>query len=121
MGRVRCIKNPMENDQTAELLGQRIRGLRKAKGLTQEDLGAKCGVNYKYVGAIERGEENPSLSTLEKMAKGLGVEIYDLFRFHHEEKDPVKLKKELINNIKRIAKEETETLQTILKLVNALR
>jgi len=111
----------MENEKTAELLGWRIRTLRKAKGLTQEDLGGRCGINYKYVGAIERGEENPSLSILQKIAKGLGVEILELFRFHHEERDPAKLKKELVTTINRIAKEEGDKLQLILKVVNALK
>lgn len=111
----------MENENIAGLLGRRIRALRKAKGLTQEDLGGKCGINYKYVGAIERGEENPSLSVLQKIAKGLGVEIMELFRFHPEEKDPAKLKKELMTIIDRMAKEDKEKLQMIFRIVNALK
>lgn len=112
----------MENDRTAEFLGRRIRALRKSKGFTQEELGAECEINYKYLGAIERGEENPSLSILQKIAKGLGVEILELFRFHHEERDPAKLKKEVLDAINRIAKEEgEEKLRVILKVVNALR
>jgi transcriptional regulator with XRE-family HTH domain len=108
-------------NETAALLGRRIRALRKSKGLTQEELGAECGINYKYVGAIERGEENPSLSILLRVSKGLGVEILELFRFSHEQRDPAKLKKELIDTINQIGKDEREKLQLILKLVNVLR
>ena len=90
-------------------------------GLTQEGLGATCGINYKYIGAIERGEENPSLSVLQRIAGGLEVEIMELLRFQHEEGDPAKLKKDLIDIINHFGKQDKERLQLILKIVNALR
>ena len=111
----------MKKIKTAELLGHRIRALRKAKkpkGLTQEELGAACGINYKYIGAIERGEENPSISVLQKIAEGLGVEIYELFRFKQEEIDPAKLKKMVADLIK---DEDVERLQLIVKLIGAVK
>jgi transcriptional regulator with XRE-family HTH domain len=111
----------MEPREVAQLLGRRIRALRKAKGLTQEGLGDKSSINYKYLGAVERGEENPSLSTLQKIADGLEVDILELFRFHHEETDQAKLKKELVGLINQIEKEEGEKLGLILRLVKALR
>ncbi len=114
----------MKKIKVAELLGHRIRALRKAKkprGLTQEELGNSCGINYKYIGAIERGEENPSLSVLQKIAEGLEVELFDLFRFHHEEKDSAKLKRALIEIINRIEKEDVEKLRLLATVVHALK
>jgi transcriptional regulator with XRE-family HTH domain len=108
----------MRGMKVAELLGRRIRALRKSKGLTQEQLGAACGVNYKFVGGIERGEENPSLSILQKISEGLGMEVIELFRFHHEESDADKLKKMITDIIK---DEKSERLQLILKIISALR
>lgn len=110
----------MKKAKTAELLGQRIRTLRKSKPLTQEELGAQCGVNYKYIGAIERGEENPALSILEKTAEGLGVEVGDLFRFYPEETDPAKLKRTLLSLITQIGKEESKKLKLLLKIARVL-
>jgi len=66
-------------------LGMRIRQLRKIKGWTQEKLAEKAGMDYKYLGAIERGEKNLTLANIEKIAKGLGVEIYQLFLFSLKE------------------------------------
>ena len=43
--------------------------------MTQEQLGEKAGVDYKYLGGIERGERNPSAENLAKIAKALGVKI----------------------------------------------
>ena len=60
-------------------LGKRIRTLRKLKALTQEELGEKAGISYKFVGEIERGEVNPSLDSLVRIANALGVKAGDLF------------------------------------------
>lgn len=56
------------------VLGDNIRRLRKAKGLTQEQLAHEAGMAMRYVAGVERGEENPSLRFLIKMADALGVE-----------------------------------------------
>lgn len=66
-------------DDIQEGLGKRIRTLRKSKALTQEELGEKAGLSYKFVGEIERGEVNPSLDSLVRIAKALGVKAGDLF------------------------------------------
>ena len=63
------------------LLGRRIRTIRKAKGWTQEELGSKADISYKFVGEIERGQQNPSFDTLVKIADALEIELFDLFRF----------------------------------------
>ncbi len=62
-------------------LGVRIRQLRKIKGWTQEVLAEKADMDYKYLGAIERGEKNLTLTNIERIAKGLGIEVYQLFLF----------------------------------------
>ena len=60
-------------------LGKRIRTLRKSKAFTQEELGEKAGLSYKFVGEMERGEVNPSLDSLVKIANALSVKVGDLF------------------------------------------
>jgi transcriptional regulator with XRE-family HTH domain len=72
------------DDNSQDLLGRRIRTLRTQKGWTQQHLGDVADVNYKFLGEIERGSQNPSLTVLEKIAKALGVELYELFRFEQE-------------------------------------
>ena len=58
----------------AVIVGANIRRLRKAKGLTQEQLAHESGVAMRYVAGVERGEENPSLKFLVKIAEALGAE-----------------------------------------------
>jgi transcriptional regulator with XRE-family HTH domain len=60
------------------IVGANIRRLRKAKGLTQEQLAHEAGMAMRYVAGVERGEENPSLRFLVKIAEALGTEPADL-------------------------------------------
>ena len=60
------------------LVGKKLNQLRNNKGLTQEDLAYKAGLNRAYVGYIERGERNPSTETLAKIAKALRTSLKDL-------------------------------------------
>lgn len=55
------------------LAGKNIRRLRKAAQLTQEELAAEVGVDMRYLGGIERGQENPSLAVVARIAKALRV------------------------------------------------
>ncbi len=55
-----------------ETLGQRLRRLRKERGLSQRDL-ARAGVSYAYVSRIEKGTRQPSVKVLRRLARALGV------------------------------------------------
>lgn len=60
-------------------LGKTIQVLRRQKELTQEELAEKVGVDRSYMGFIERGERNPTLDKIEKIARALGVSMKKLF------------------------------------------
>jgi transcriptional regulator with XRE-family HTH domain len=60
-------------------LGTRIRNLRVQANISQEKLGYISGLHRTYVGAIERGERNPSVLSLKKIADALHVTVRDLF------------------------------------------
>ncbi|MEG6589304.1 helix-turn-helix transcriptional regulator [Paenibacillus barengoltzii] len=59
-------------------LGNRIRAIRNAKGLTQQNLADLSGLDYRYIGAIERGERNFSIDTLEKVLTALKISLNEL-------------------------------------------
>lgn len=54
--------------------------LRGARGWSQEELGARSGLSYKFIGEVERGQKSPSLDSLGSIARGLQVDISDLFQ-----------------------------------------
>lgn len=55
--------------------GRRITELRLRQGVSQENLAFQSGINRTYMGEIERGEKSPTLATIAKIAKGLGLTI----------------------------------------------
>jgi transcriptional regulator with XRE-family HTH domain len=61
-------------------VGRRIRNLREGKGISQEVLAEKSSLHRTYIGGVERGLRNPSLKSLHRIAKGLGVGVVDLFQ-----------------------------------------
>lgn len=60
-------------------VGQRIRSIRKQRGLSLEALALKCDMNAAFLGHIERGLRCPTLYTLERISTGLEINIVELF------------------------------------------
>jgi transcriptional regulator with XRE-family HTH domain len=67
------------NEDILRRLGLRIRKLRQQANISQEGLGQISGLHRTYIGAIERGERNPSVLSLKKIADSLKVTVGDLF------------------------------------------
>lgn len=63
----------------AKKFGRRIRVLRESKGWSQERLADEAVLDRSYVGGIERGDRNPSLKNIARIADALGVPIRVLF------------------------------------------
>lgn len=61
------------------MLGWNVRRLRVASGRTVEALAWASEIDPSLVGRIERGTANPTLAVIDKLAKGLDVQIADLF------------------------------------------
>ncbi len=61
-----------------KILATNVRLLRHALGVSQEELADRCGLHRTYVGSVERGERNVTLSTLEALASALGVSVPEL-------------------------------------------
>lgn len=59
-------------------LGQNLRALRKARGLSQERFALEHDIDRTYVSGIERGTRNPTVSVLGRLADALGVDIHEL-------------------------------------------
>jgi transcriptional regulator with XRE-family HTH domain len=61
-------------------LGKRIAYLRKERHLSQLQLALQAGVTKSYLSDLERGQRNPTVKVLQKIAMGLGVTLEELFR-----------------------------------------
>jgi transcriptional regulator with XRE-family HTH domain len=71
------------------ILAENARAFRKKHGLSQEELADRCELHRTYIGSVEREERNVSLSTLEVLARALGVSVVELLtpRAQHGQKD----------------------------------
>jgi transcriptional regulator with XRE-family HTH domain len=67
-------------EQNLPNVGQRIREIREAKGLSLRALAARSGLSLNAISLIERGENSPTVSSLHLLATALGVSIADFFQ-----------------------------------------
>jgi transcriptional regulator with XRE-family HTH domain len=63
---------------SADRLGERVRELRRERGLTLEELAERSGVSRAMISKLERGEKNPTLVVAAKLAEGFGVTLSQL-------------------------------------------
>jgi transcriptional regulator with XRE-family HTH domain len=101
---------------TNQLLGSRIRELRKSAKYSQEQLSEIIGVDPKHMSRIELGKSFSSLDTLEAIAKTFRVDLKDLFDFSHLE--PRGNYKEKLNDLLNDANDDKVKL--IYKMAKAL-
>ena len=73
------INSVRENfDLARKTLGANVRKWRVRRGWTQDQLAQAAGISAKFVGEVERGEDNPSLETLWSLVSALRIEWNDL-------------------------------------------
>lgn len=99
-----------------KLFGKRIKELRKAKKMTQEQLSEVLGLYQKQIGNIETGMYFTTMPNLEKFAAAFGVEIKDLFDFEHQNTKE-ELKKEIFTMVNSADEESIRRIYRILKAI----
>jgi transcriptional regulator with XRE-family HTH domain len=73
------ISKTLEVDQLLRRFGQRIRELRNIRGWSQEQFADICGVHRTYMGHMERGEKNVSLTSIVRVSDALGITLSEFF------------------------------------------
>jgi transcriptional regulator with XRE-family HTH domain len=86
-----AVREPKEND-LEQAIGHEVRILRKALGLTVSDIAGATGLSVGMLSKIENGNISPSLTTLQALARGLGVPLTTLFQRFEERRDAVFVK-----------------------------
>jgi transcriptional regulator with XRE-family HTH domain len=99
-----------------KLLGLRVKHLRQLRRYTQEQLAEHIEINPKYLSSIERGAENPTLDLLCRLAKGLQVDLYELFQFQ-EGVPPAQLRRKVE---RLIADVTADDLPRMVRMLEAL-
>ncbi len=101
-----------------ELLGKRIKDLRNRAGLTQDALAERVQINSKYLSAIERGQENPTLDVVLRLAEALNVEPREVFSVEYESLEKKAIQKKIDRLISQV--QDEDQLRLILRLLQAV-
>jgi transcriptional regulator with XRE-family HTH domain len=73
------IDSEQGNDHAADYLGARVRELRQERGLTLKALGGRAGLSHPFLSQLERGLARPSVGSVERIARALGVPVTALW------------------------------------------
>jgi transcriptional regulator with XRE-family HTH domain len=68
----------LDDQRFLRRLGDRIREQRTTRGLSQAELGDKCGLHRTFIGSVERGERNVAILNLRLIAKSLRTPLAEL-------------------------------------------
>lgn len=72
-----------DKKQLQLLVGKRIKLLREQKNIPQQDLAAKCNIEKSNFSRLEAGNTNPTIYTLYKIAKNIGVSVSELTKIEN--------------------------------------
>ncbi|MFT4068597.1 helix-turn-helix domain-containing protein [Paraburkholderia sp.] len=73
-----CHFPPYPTQTARAILAIKLRRLRAEKNWSQEDLAAESGLDRSFVAHVEREARNIAIDNIEKLARGLGVQVYEL-------------------------------------------
>lgn len=102
-----------------ELLGTRIRELRKAKGIAQEQLAEVLGIEQQYMSRIELGKSYPSLDRLIRISEVLQVTLPSLFDFAHHVPEAL-TPATILKNIEGVEERDRRLLYRITELMKEM-
>jgi len=102
-------------DDQPKLFGKRVRTIRRAANITQEDAAERAKIHPKYLGEIERGEKRPSFEAILALAKALGTSPAAFFQFDKEESNEKVLRKKIDALISGATADELQRVYRVLR------
>jgi transcriptional regulator with XRE-family HTH domain len=103
-----------------DVLAENMKKNRQLRGLTQEQLAEKAGVSSHYVAMVETRKTFPKPEMLERFAKTLGIEPYQLFAVENDPNDPnERLHKKIVTEMKHMVLDIKQTVkETVRETIN---
>lgn len=101
-------------------IGANIRKTREARELSQKEVALSLKMDPAQYSRIENGKTDPSFSTIEKIAKALGVELSELFRADEVFKDVNSADKSLMEKIRLIEQLDDKEKTSIFNIIDSL-
>lgn len=101
--------------------GDRLKQLRKERGLSQEEMALRADITTSYYGQLERGQANPSIALLEKICAVMNIQIADIFTDTNTNIlgiDAISM--QVLQQLNGKSSEEKAVILSILKKINSL-
>lgn len=108
--------NPEGDAEVIRAVGARVRKLREAAGLTQEELGARSNLTPKFISKVENGHANPSIGVVARLCVGLNLPLSVFFA----EEAGSQLEQDLAAITQLISGESPEVRAQALRILRAL-
>ena len=102
------------------VVGQRLRAYRVKQGLTQEELAEKAELHPTYIGQVERGEKNLTITSLEKILNALEVSFSELFSHYDSRPGQMETAAKCYDLITQVKEKEQEHIYRILVELEAM-
>lgn len=102
-------------DDQPKLFGNRVRAIRRAANITQEDAAERAKIHPKYLGEIERGEKSPSFDAILALAYALETSPAEFFQFEKEERNEKVLRKRIDALIGTASAEQLQQAYRVLR------
>ncbi len=110
----------MTEDEFAIRLGERIRELRKMKGVSQLELAYDMEMSMNTISGIELGKISPKIDTLRKIALKLDVELPELFEFSSETSENKRSRKKIEEIVKLLQTRNQDFIELVYSAVELL-
>ncbi|WP_026836161.1 helix-turn-helix domain-containing protein [Eubacterium xylanophilum] len=102
-------------------LGERVQSIRKASGLSQEELALRADITPTYMGQIERNIKNPTIRVLERICEALDVSLADFFSEKETSRIQCPITTQIVAQLRDCSDNEKNVYLKILKDIKALR
>jgi len=103
-----------------EKVSERIKKLRRAARLTQNQLAEKAGLSEDTIGALERGKASPSLDSLQKITGALQIRIKDFFDFEEEGEEIEEVKTAIADLTNYLKGRDSKDIHFIIRLIKLI-
>jgi len=100
-----------------KIFGKRLRSLRRAKDMTQEQVAERAGLSLQSVGEIERGRGNPTLVNVERLSDALDVELTELFDLGDVKMTREQAIQEILARLEGATEEQVRALLTMVRVL----
>lgn len=98
--------------------GERLRTIRKTKGMTLEKMADKAGLSVQYIGDVERGKANPTFATVEKISEALSMKMTDLLDIEEFQATIDEMRQDIMAYIQRADGETLRHLYALIRLLS---